>query len=99
MVTDQAGEARIVGEVIGAHATLRVLVGGCAAGEETMVDILAGDDPEFGPAIGVYLCAKGDEMAVLTAWRDDVGMWREGCGPWRAAVSGPAIDAALDEAG
>ena len=77
----RAGEDRIVAEVTGGHATLRLLVAGGVAGAETMVDISAGDDPEFGPSIGVHLCAGGDEMAVFS-------LWREGAGPWRAA--GPA---------
>jgi hypothetical protein len=99
VVVDEAGEERIVATVDRGLATLQVLVAGCPDGEETMVDISASDDPEFGPSIGVHLCARGDEVAVFTAWRDDIGAWREGSGPWRAAVSGPAIDAALDEAG
>ncbi|MGH9091292.1 MAG: hypothetical protein ACRDZR_07955 [Acidimicrobiales bacterium] len=99
VVVDEVGEERIVATVDRGQATLQVLVAGCPDGEETMVDISAGDDPEFGPSIGVHLCARGDEVAVFTVWRDDATPWREGAGPWRAAVSGPAIDARLDEAG
>ena len=99
VVVDEAGEPRIVATVVRGQATLRVLVAGCPHGEETMVDISADDGPEFGPSIGVHLCARGDEMAVFTVWRDDLSPWREGAGPWRAAVSGPAIEARLDEAG
>jgi hypothetical protein len=99
VVVDEAGEERIVATVKRGMATLRVLVAGGAPGEETMVDISAGHDSEFGPSIGVYLCARGDEMAVFSAWRDDTTPWREGAGPWRAVVSGPAIDAYLAEAG
>lgn len=99
VVVDEAGEERIVATVDRGLATLQVRVAGCPDGEETMVDILAGDDPEFGPSIGVHLCARGDEMAVVTLWRDDARPWQEGAGPWRAAVSGPAIDAHLAEAG
>ena len=99
VVVDEGGEPRIVATVDRSHASLRVLVAGCERGEETMVDISAGDDPEFGPTIGVHLCGRGDEMAVMSVWRDDTEPWRHGCGPWRAAVSGPAIDATRTEAG
>lgn len=85
-VTDDDGHERIVAGVVDGQADLHLALDG----EQHSVLILsAGTDKDLGPMIGVQLCAEGNEVASLSAWRD-------GPAPWRAALTGAVVHPAAD---
>lgn len=83
VVHDDEGRERIVGEVVGGTAELRVELGD-GPGMRSAVVIVASsfvagrgpDDDGMGPAVAVQLWTEGETVAELDAWPDEEGRWR-----------------------
>lgn len=80
VITDADGGERIVGHVLGTHAEVRVALADSTPGEESMVVITAGEDPDLGSVLAIDLLALGNHLAGLQAWQEHPG------GPWRAEI-------------
>lgn len=89
VVTDADDNDRIVGEVVGSHAELRLALGAAGAHPEAWLLVYAGTDPVLGPAIGVQLWDNGNALAEINAWH-------AGCGRWQWAAS-PNISASPND--
>lgn len=76
VVTDADDRERIVGEVVGGHAELRVALGAAGVHPEACVLVYAGTDPDLGPAIGIQLWSNGNALAEVNAWRAGYGDWQ-----------------------
>jgi hypothetical protein len=76
VVTDADDKDRIVAEVVGSHAEVRVAIGAAAAHPEAWVLVYAGTGPDLGPAIGVQLWSNGNALAEINAWHVGHGRWQ-----------------------
>jgi hypothetical protein len=84
VVDDEAGEERIVAEVVCDTAELRVTLGGEPVGQRSAVVAVASplvtargpDDDGMGPAVAVQLWAGGEPGIELGSWPDESGRWR-----------------------
>ena len=92
VVTDDAGEQRIVAEVVHGHADLRVQAARTARRDGSMVMLSAGADPDLGPMVGVHLWAEGDQVAGFSAWRDGTEDWCTSLDSGEDHAGGPLDD-------
>jgi hypothetical protein len=81
VVVDDEDGPRIVGEVFGGVAELRLEFPPLAGepGPELLLFAIASGHPspiDLGPAVGMQLRAQGRTVFELDAWPDTDGMWR-----------------------
>jgi hypothetical protein len=84
VVEDGEGRERIVGEVVGGTAELRVELGdefpaersGVALAASPLVTGRDATDDGMGPAVAVQVWADGDPVIGIEAWPDEGGRWR-----------------------
>lgn len=76
VVTDEVGNERIVGEVVGGHAELQLVMPGSQPLEGTAVTLFSmlGDE-DAPPGVGLQLWADGNALLEINAWRDNQGNW------------------------
>ena len=77
VLVDAAGNERLVAQVIGPVAELRLDLPGATYGRRSSV-VLFGAQPhgEQGAGVGLQLWTDGNLIGELAAWQQDDGVWR-----------------------